>query len=305
VTSPTRELVPRFLYEGEPTLVFADGDTGKSLFALALGTAVHAGVALSVLKPARSAAVAYLDWETSRDTIESRLALLSAGLGITPPGMLYKRMGGPLVHEVKALAAEFSRRRVGLVIVDSMMFAVSNGDGAAFHEPITAFYNALRLFGPAATLVLNHVTGADARTNAPARPFGGAFAFNGPRLIWEARRDKEIEDATAIAFTCKKANNLARKPAPFGLVFEPGAGDITVRPFNLDDAAPETVVGVSLFHRLKISLARGPRTVEALAEELQATEGGIRKTFSRLQTKGVFVALPDTKPQQWALGSSR
>ena len=34
VVAVTRELVPRFLYEGEPTLLYADGDTGKSLLAV-------------------------------------------------------------------------------------------------------------------------------------------------------------------------------------------------------------------------------------------------------------------------------
>ena len=95
----------------------------------------------------------------------------------------------PLVDDAGTLAAEFARRGIGLVVVDSKMFAVAGGDGAAFHEPITAFYSALRLFSPAASLVLSHVTNADARSGAPARPFGGAFAFNSPRLIWEAKRD--------------------------------------------------------------------------------------------------------------------
>ena len=89
----------------------------------------------------------------------------------------------PLVDEAAALAAEFARRGIGFVVIDSKMFAVAGGEGAAFREPITAFYNALRLFAPAAALVLNHVTNADARTGGPARPFGGAFAFNGPTRL--------------------------------------------------------------------------------------------------------------------------
>ena len=55
VGSPTRELVPHLLYEGEPTLVFADGDTGKSMLATAVSTAVYAGVALPCgLRPVRA-----------------------------------------------------------------------------------------------------------------------------------------------------------------------------------------------------------------------------------------------------------
>ncbi len=139
-SSPTRALVPALLYDGEPTLVYADGDTGKSLFAQALAVAVHSGIALaSDLRPARPAVVGYLDWETSRDTVEERVGLLAAGFGI-PPRVLYKRMTRPLVDEAAALAAEFARRTVGLVVIDSQIFALAGADRGGVHEPMTAFY---------------------------------------------------------------------------------------------------------------------------------------------------------------------
>jgi hypothetical protein len=286
-TSPTRELLPRFLYEGEPTLVYGDGDTGKSLVALAIATAVHSGTTLPFgLKPVRAVPAAYLDWETSRDTVETRLALIAAGLGIEPPPILYKRMTRPLVDDAAALAAEFARRGIGFVVIDSKMFAVAGGEGAAFHEPITAFYNALRLFAPAATLVLNHVTNADARTGGPARPFGGAFAFNGPRLIWEAKRDQDVTDATAIVFTCKKANNLPRRPEPFGLRFQPGDGTITVYPFDLTEAAPQATVGASLTYRVRLAIASVRKTPEAIAEELDANLDTVRRLLRRFRKAG-------------------
>jgi AAA domain/Toprim-like len=293
-TSPTRELMPQFLYEGEPTLLFGDGDTGKSLVALALAAAVHGGVALPHgLKPLQAVPAAYLDWETSRDTLEGRLGLLAAGLGIAPPPLLYKRMTRPLVDEVVALAAEFARCRIGLIVIDSKMFAVAGGDGAAFHEPITAFYGALRLFAPAASLVLNHVTNADARDGGPARPFGGAFAFNGPRLIWEAKRDPDVTDATAIAFTCRKANNLPRKPEPFGLRFQPAEDTITVQAFDLTAAAPHTVAGASLPYRVRLALATSELTIAELAEHLGVSEESVGRVVRRLASSGGLVKVDD------------
>jgi len=290
VTSPTRELLPRLLYEGEPTLIYGDGDTGKSLVALTLAVAVHADVALPFgLKPTRAVTAAYLDWETNRDTIEARLAPIAAGLGIDPPAIVYKRMTRPLVDEAPQLAAEFARRGVGFVAVDSKMFAVASGDGAAFHEPITAFYNALRLFAPAASLVLNHVTNADARNGGPARPFGGAFAFNGPRLIWEAKRDKDVTDATAIAFTCTKANNLPRKPEPFGLVFRPSDEATSVEAFNLADAAPTAISSTSLAYRIRLALASASMTVAELSEHLAVKKDTVDRTVRRLSTAGAIV----------------
>src|SRR5215472_5204780 len=269
-TSPTRALLPRLLYEGEPTFVFGDGDTGKSLFALTVAVAVQSGTALPFgLKPLRPVPTAYLDWETHPDTVNERLAVVAERLGIDPPPLLYKRMTRPLVDEAAALAAEFARREIGFVVVDSMMFAVAGGERAAFHEPITAFYGALRLFAPAATLVISHVTGADARGGSPARPYGGAFAFNGPRLIWEARRHPDVDGATAIAFTCRKANNLARRPEPFGLRFQPGESAITIYPLDLSDAPARVVAGASMTYHVRLALARGVEDPKLIVEELR------------------------------------
>jgi hypothetical protein len=305
VASPTRELVPRLLYEGEPTLVYADGDTGKSLFALTLAAAIHSGAALPLgLKPARAVPAAYLDWETGVDTMQTRLALVAAGLGIRVPPIIYKRMTRPLVDEIGPLAAEFARLGVGLVIIDSKMFAVGGGDGAAFHEPITAFYGALRLFGSAASLVLNHVTNADARVAGPARPFGGAFAFNGPRLIWEAKRDKDITDATAIAFTCTKANNLPRRPEPFGLRFEPTECAIAIHPFDLTNAAPQAVASASVGYRIRLALASNDMTSGELAEHLSVGENHVRTELSRLAKSGrVHEAGTNGRAKVWRLSA--
>jgi hypothetical protein len=283
------------LYEGQPTEIYGDGDTGKSLAALAVSIAVHADVALpGGLRPTRAVPVAYLDWETQLDDIEARLAPLAAGLGIDPPEILYRRQARPLVDEASTLAAELSRRRIGFVVIDSKMYALGRGE---FHETVPAFYSALRLFAPAATLIINHITNEDARTGRTARPFGGAFAFNGPRLIWEAKRDKDITDATAISFICTKANNLPRKPDPFGLSFKPGDGTITVYPVDMREASPQTTAGASLTWRLRIALATGAETVAGLSEKLDASPGSVKKALQRGRDR-YFVLLDSNR---WGL----
>jgi hypothetical protein len=283
---PARELLPRVLYEGEATTIFADGDTGKSLVAMAIAVAMRSGAALPFgLKPARAVPVVYLDWERSRNTAEYRMAALAAGLGIDPPQIGYKAMQRPLVAEADALAAQFSRADVGLVILDSLIFALPGGENG-FHEPVTACYNALKRFSPAACLVLDHVTGADARADGSARPYGGVFAYNGPSVAWHAKRDREITDGTAIAFTCTKANILPRRPEPFGLQFRPGADAITIYPLDLKEAAPSVVAGATLTYRVRLALAKGLRTPEAIADDLDAKKDTITRLLRRLRDNG-------------------
>jgi len=300
-------LLPGWLYEGEPTLLYADGDTGKSLTALTLAVAMQTGCALpGALLPVRAVPAAYLDWETTKNTLDERLGRVAVGLGVDPPPLLYKHMTRPLVDEVGRLSVEFAKQQVGFVVMDSKMFAVDGGDGAAFHEPITAFYGAVRMFAPAAVLVLNHVTNADARTGVPARPFGGAFAFNGPRLIWEAKRDQEIEDATAIVFTCRKANNLARKPPPFGLRFASAAsGGIGVQALDLSGVSPATLAGASLTARVSAMVSE-PMSLEMLTEALGAKGPTINRILNRLQDQGVVTKTPDNRWVAWRrLGVSK
>jgi AAA domain len=304
---PSRELMRNLLYEGESTQVYGDGDTGKSLFALAVAFAVQAGLPLPAgLCPARAVPVAYLDWETTEATLNHRLGLIAAGFRVDPPPILYKRMRRPLVDEAASLAAEFARRRIRLVIVDSLMYAVASLEGSGYHEVITAFYTALRLFAPAASLVLNHLTNVDARGTGPTRPFGGAFAFNAPRLSWEARRDQEVTEATVITFTCKKGNELIPRAEPFGLQFTPEAGrtQIAISQFDLSEAAPETLAKEPLRLRLGLELGQGPQSVAALAQTLNAEPDQIRRILNRFRDRQ-FVPIPHTNPPIWALTSRR
>jgi hypothetical protein len=95
------------------------------------------------------------------------------------------------------------------------------------------------------------------------------------------------------------------KPPPFGLIFKPGPDSITVRSFDVAEASTIAVASVTLVQRINLALdRRSPRTVEALAEELEAKPATIRKTLERYRGKG-FVSLPDTDPQQWAKESTR
>ena len=297
-TAATEVLLPGWFYAGLSTLLYADGDTGKSMTALAFCVAMSTGRSLPAgLTPTRSVHAAYLDWETSESITNERLRFLANGFGIPPPPVLYKHMTRPLVEEIGPLSMELAHRKVGLVVIDSKMFAVRSGDGAAFHEPITAFYNACRLFSPAAVLVLNHITNADARTGSSARPFGGAFAFNGPRVVWEAKRDHTIEDATAIVFTNTKANHLARKSDSFGLAFR-GADKIAdkqirIEPLSLTTVDPAAMASLTVTQRIRLLLS-APLSVEDLVDAIpKAKKDSVSRILRRMRKEFEATELPD------------
>lgn len=87
-------------------------------------------------------------------------------------------------------------------------------------------------------------------------------------------------------FTCIKANNLQRKPEPFGLRFVPGAGTITVFPFDLTEATPSVLAGASKTYKVRLALAQGVGMPEAIAEQIDADVETVKRLLRRLRKDG-------------------
>jgi len=77
MSAPPRVVVPRLLFEGEPTLCFADGDTGKSLFAVALAAYSVSGE-YAMLKAAAAAG----DLDERAAAIEALTSIRRAGADV-------------------------------------------------------------------------------------------------------------------------------------------------------------------------------------------------------------------------------
>ena len=298
-----RTLVPRLLYPGQPTVLYADGDTGKTLLAETLAVAVSSGTPVAGLTPGYATPTLYCDWEGTVDTFTRRQRQIAEGLGIPVPLVYYQAMTRPFAEVANAVAVECLRHRIGFVVLDSQTVALGGADSAAFHDSVPRFYRGVHLLGPdVAVLALNHLTNADARTGTPGRPFGGTYAYAAPRLIWEARREVEHDAGLAMMLTNRKANNWPRKFPPFGLEFtETATGTIRVGPWDLADASPGTLASTSLRYQLRRVLARGPKDVKTLAGVLERSESTLRKVLDRFPKE--FVALAESRPQLWALAA--
>ena len=73
-----------FLQERQPTLLFGEGDTGKSWLAIFMSVLVSQGLSCMGME-AEPGNVLYLDYETDSDTLWERVNMISAGLGIPIP----------------------------------------------------------------------------------------------------------------------------------------------------------------------------------------------------------------------------
>jgi hypothetical protein len=295
-----RFLIPKLLVRRESNVFFADGGHGKSLLGLALGI-VATGVALPgiapVTEPVRS--VVYLDWESNKEEHEDRLFKLLAGVGIkTAPPIIYREMTRPLLEEVSSVRAVIAEHQAGLVIVDSL--APASGAEPESADAAVRTLTALRSFGQTTRVVLAHVSkaSADQRTG-PTRPFGSVFVQNLGRSVWEVRSSQdEDSDEFRMALFHRKVNSGRLVSHP-GLRFRFDAETIRLSSLDITEE-PELVVRASLVQRLRAALAKGAKTIPALARELGVKEDTIRKALVR-HTK-IFVQLDgDAAPYPWGL----
>ena len=91
-----------YLQERQSTVIFGEGDTGKSWLATLMAVLVSMGMPRLGME-AEPGNVLYLDYETDEDTLLERVDMISSGLDIDiPDGIYYRQM-----HQL--LAADFQQ----------------------------------------------------------------------------------------------------------------------------------------------------------------------------------------------------
>ncbi len=298
VPTGPHELVERLLPAEETTILYGDGGSGKSMFALAVALAVTTGTALPCgLRPSRRATVLYIDYETTKTEHEERLHALVTGLGVTyTGGIFYRPMIRPLADDAPLLRAERTRLGIDLFIIDSLAPAAMTDGPDSWHGAAIATLNAMRSLGPATRLAIAHVTKAAADQRAgPARIFGSAFNFNLARAVWELKAAEDDEaEILDFALYHRKANR-GRKHPPLGLRFEFGAGSVRLRSHDLGDHN-DLLARASVSYRLHQALLGGEATTDELAEVTKIDVNTVRRTLNRMRVREKVVRLDGVKP---------
>jgi len=301
----TRHLISKLVLAGQTNVLFGDGDSGKSLTALALMVAagapcdLPAGLTPTGDEPVRGL---YLDYEGCQEDHEDRLANLLDSLGLTEaPPILYRQMVRPLADEAAFLRAQISQHRIGFVIVDSL--APACGPEPEGADAAVRTFTALRSFGAVTRLVVAHVSHASAaQRTGPAKPFGSIFNFNLARNMWEVRRAEDPGPGTLVQGLYHRKFNAGERQPPFGLRFTFSEDSITLQAHDMGQE-PDLVARASVSQRLLAALRSGAFTTAELAGQVGASELTVRRALERLREKELVVSLPDTKPMRWGLAS--
>lgn len=286
-------LVSGLLPLGETTFCYGDSESLKSMLGGVIAVCVTQGLALpwGVL-PSRTERVLYCDWETNEVVIAERIRRIAAGLGINERvdihyrGTLQGKNTSPLrtlTDEVPSIREQIQREKIGLVIVDSIGFAV---DGKLVDDDVArAAMSSLRQLTPATRLAIAHISKESIEKTGRVDPFGSAFFRAGIRSGFEVRRSTQeslLNDIVDVGIFHWKSNDGSHIP-PFGLrfVFEPNRGAIRVRTRDLHEV-PDLAMRTSLSSRLRNALKAGAATVADLAEQLEANPDTVKRTLNRM-----------------------
>ena len=208
-----RWLLKPFIEVGSPTVLFADGGTGKSFFGLGLALTVATGHPFLGYKPSLTGPVLYMDWEADAYTAKERARAICRSQNLSlPENFHYLRMVASLREVAPAIKRQIGGMGIQLVIVDSLGMAKA-GDIESNDASKTAF-EAARILDTS-VVFLDHISKqATLNEKAAGKPFGGVYSHNLARVSWAMER-AEVEDDDEmfiVSLLHRKANNGPQFP---------------------------------------------------------------------------------------------
>lgn len=286
------------LEEGEPTIIFAPGGSGKSYLADYIAVLVqynYPGVRDWIPETGN---VLYLDWEASKGVHQRRIWAIKTGLGITDgTPILYRFCSQPLVTDIIEIQRHVLESEAKLVIIDSQIAACSGDVEKA--ETASSYFNALRSLR-CTTLTLDHVP---KNSEGGKMPYGSVVKWNRARSIFELRNQQEPGENTMELGLYHRKHNEGRLLKPIGIrvQFEYGSSETLEKVIfggcDIRDI-PELSKGLSLKEQIVGFLKSGALSIEELAEELDTSQASVKTTLYR--HKDVFVRVD----KKWGLLSN-
>lgn len=280
---PISYVVPGLVPSEETTVIYGDGEGAKSLLALHIAFCVTTGRELAWGDRPTQGSVLYLDWETNRRTVGTRLRRIALGELADVPRVHYRQCFRSISDELPSIREECSKKNISMVIVDSIGFAAS---GALVEdETARTAMNALRQLSPVTRLVVAHVSKeAAANSTGAVKPFGSAFFWNGMRSGIEVRRseDQPNQDIIDLALFHRKANDGEHhKPIAVQISFDGRDKGIGFFKGELNET-PDLAARTSLSSRLRTILRGADSTLSDMAFDTDTKEDTVYRTLKRM-----------------------
>jgi hypothetical protein len=283
--SPASWLVPGWMPIRATSIVYCDGDTGKSIFALYFAVSALAGRAFGpwAIAPVHSAL--YLDFEDEQAAHEERLHGVLGPANLPDPGarLQYMDMRGMVLSDMIGRVRQIcARLKTELVIVDSL--AAAAGGEVEGAEAAIRTLSTLRSLTGASRLVLGHVNAVGAQqVEGIPRLYGSVYNRNHARAtIYLAKEIINDTDSILTAHLDKHNRGPALPPVGFRMGWAgPHSTDVVIVSAEADYSRAAPMV------RIIEALRRGKSKVQQLVEATGLKENSLRSYLSRLEKRDI------------------
>lgn len=288
-------LLRPLVHKGHPSLIYADGGSGKSVFAEMVAITVSLAWRNNPLKMIPSSLpvkTLYLDWETDEEELRWRLCAMKDAKGLPEASFLYRSCRAPFHEDADKILRIVERENIGFIVVDSLGGAC--GSDLNKNDAANLYFSAMRTMG-CASLTLTHITKEARDGSRGSSPFGTAYWWNWARSVWEIKKSQEVgEDELTIGLFHKKSNNTRlHKPIGYKLHFVNEADDlreISIQRVDVQDD-PELSKGLSASSRIVHLLEGGCLGPEAISEALEIKKATVYMELGRLKRAGKVLKL--------------
>ena len=283
-----RYLVRPFIFDDGINLIYGSGDSGKSLFALALALAVASGEEVAGVSAERTGPVLYLDWEDSPATHQERLRGIAKGAGVTPGEnmVIYRRMSASLKESQREVRKDVANLGIAMVIIDSLGMACG-GDPSDANGIIQTMVAARGLGVP--TLGIHHIA-KDAKDKST--PYGSVYASTTARGSWYVQAERETGQLAQVLTNYKSNRGQRAERQSFRFMFHEDADEtierIEITPLSFRES--KTVGDGAIRWKIAEALKDGALSVEVLTEVLGGKAATIKRTLSRYKGE-MFIQL--------------
>lgn len=283
VAKPLEWLLEPIIPKGLPTMIFADGGTGKSYISLILAMIVGfpwVENPLGLTAPAKSIRTLLLDWETSKDTVVNRINRICTGMSEPRPPITYRRCTRSLPADMAAIQKHLLASGAELLIIDSLGLAC----GGDLKEQVqaTMFFQCLRELN-VTSLLLTHVAKDELRQRKTA--FGSIYFQNCSRSVWELSKTQDIgAESINVGLFHRKQNETALLP-PIGLqlAFNNAANTTAFSRIDVKND-PQLRKQLKLKEQITGILSKGLMTVKDICEELEVSDADDPKEQKKVET---------------------
>lgn len=200
-------LLPPFLQENSPNLLFAETQAGKTWLAIRLGVSLITGQQFLGYNAPVNKKVLFIDYEDEKSTFASRLHKVCAGAKIgfdeVAINFPYYRPSGSLRENVEVVKKIISEEKIDLIIIDAGGDAA--GGSPSDEAKVLELFNSLSSL-PVTKLLLHH---------EPKYVVSEAAAFYGSmywkarsRVAWRLEVESEEDGVKLIKASIQKRSNL-------------------------------------------------------------------------------------------------